>query len=949
MANAPLAHIVGHLRRSTSSQSLDDLSDAELLSNYRQRQDEAAFAAIVRRHGRLITAACHQLLDDRADVDDVFQATFLVFLREAKRIRAGSALGGWLYRVAYRLALKLRQKQSRRRDLAETQAPEPDLSWREACIVLHEELDRLPPKFRLPLVLCYLDGRSRDEAAKHLGWTEGMVKGRLERGRDVLRSRLTRRGVSLSAGLMAALASSRADAVSPQLVDSVVRFASNPKQAPAAAAALAAGVPTVMNPMRIPVMIAALFAAALLGTGAWLAAKPAPAEPPAKPQAEKPDDQPAVGSNTVTGRILDPDGKPVAGARLYFPVVPTEEPKSIDDLQIDRLATSDKEGAFRVELPKDRARSDLPIPILVAAEGYGVNWIDGPKFADTAYTVRLPKDHPITGRVLDTQGKPQAGLKIQVMAVFAPEEGKFDEFLRAWQREWEMATHTTRHSFVPLAKILGTWTTDKEGRFEIKGIGVDRAAQVQISGPSVAQKSIYVVTRPGFDEKTFNKGVIVNRPSFDGKQLLLASKFDFVAAPTRIIEGIVTDAITGKPLAGICINSVVGRGSTVDTTTDDKGYYKLTGIPKMSQYLVGARPPRGDTTLLSRTVPLNDTEGLGTIKADIVLNRGVVVTGRVIDQSTGKGVSAGVRFAPLRNNAYFGKKPGFDSYARERLMTSTDANGKFRIVTIPGEGVLMAQAGMVEMNNGQPVKPWRIAEFDAENAKKVEIIGKGRDRYFATAGNSTELLGSENAVKYVDLKEDGGTVEVNLMLNRGQTRQIKIVDPDGKPLEGAMVSGMTESWPMTFAIAKPECTIYALDEKEPRTVIFYHSQRKLAAVLKVQGDAKEPLTARLMPTGSVKGRMLDLDGQPVSGADISTGLALEVGRELYRHMRPPPPVLKTDAEGRFQIDGLIPGLDFSMELRKDRKYFAGEPRIGYKKVESGQTLDLGERKMKPQD
>src|SRR5262245_58282117 len=270
MAKGPLSLLVGTLRRSTEALAFDDLTDAELLARYQATRDESAFAIIVKRHGPLVIAAARQLLTDAADVDDAFQAAWLMFVRESKSIRDGAALSGWLYRVTYRIAIRLKQRQDRRRELGEAGADEPDLSWREACAVLHEELDRLPDKFRLPLVLCYLDGRSRDEAAKQLGWTEGMVKGRLERGRDTLRERLPRRGVTLSAGLLGAIAASRAEAVAPHLVNSITRFFTNPAVAPAGLTALCAGVaPTMMTPRRWPIA-AALLVAGILGTGTFL-------------------------------------------------------------------------------------------------------------------------------------------------------------------------------------------------------------------------------------------------------------------------------------------------------------------------------------------------------------------------------------------------------------------------------------------------------------------------------------------------------------------------------------------------------------------------------------------------------------------------------------------------------------------------------------------------------
>src|SRR5262245_40022382 len=325
MAHGPLNALLRHARRPAGDA---DLTDAQLLDRYRLRNDPAAFEALVQRHGRLVLAACRPLLDDPADVDDVFQATFLALMRNAGAIRSGASVGGWLYRVAYRLALRARADAARCRcELPEPAGPAPDLSWREAVGVLHEELDRLPEKFRLPLVLCYLDGRSRDEAAQLLGWSPGAVKGRLERARQHLRGRLERRGVTLSAGLLGSVLLPQARAVPPALVNSVVLLASRKADAAPAAARLAEGVPPIMTANR-NWLWAALLAAAAIGTGALFAdrpAAPAPSaadKPAAKADAPKPADKPAApgeGAIVLTGKVIDPDGKPVAGAKLYWP------------------------------------------------------------------------------------------------------------------------------------------------------------------------------------------------------------------------------------------------------------------------------------------------------------------------------------------------------------------------------------------------------------------------------------------------------------------------------------------------------------------------------------------------------------------------------------------------------------------------------------------------------
>ena len=207
--------LVSQIQRLTGD-APDDCPDGQLLERFRTRSDQAAFAALVRRHGPLVWGVCRRVLGDRHDAEDAFQAAFLVLAKKADSIRRAESLGAWLHSVARQLALRARRGRARRHEAeagrgaggaAPAAAGEPgeELSLREALAILDEEIGRLPEKFRGPVVLCYLQGQTNEDAARELGCPVGTLKTRLGRARDLLGERLTRRGVILPAGAAALL------------------------------------------------------------------------------------------------------------------------------------------------------------------------------------------------------------------------------------------------------------------------------------------------------------------------------------------------------------------------------------------------------------------------------------------------------------------------------------------------------------------------------------------------------------------------------------------------------------------------------------------------------------------------------------------------------------------------------------------------------------------------
>jgi RNA polymerase sigma factor (sigma-70 family) len=292
MPTGRLHDVVGHIRKLGEKDNAGTLDDRELLERFVTRRDEAAFGALLARHGPMVLDVCRRVLPDRSAADDAFQATFLVLARKAGSIGKRELLGNWLYGVAYRTASKAKvtaaKRKARERAAPRPEPPDPlaEMTVRELFSVLDEELNGLPSRYRAALVLCYLEGKTRDEAAAQLGCSPATLDRRLRRGKDLLRARLARRGVASSAALLPLLlapgtAAARVPAaLGTSVVEAAVRLApggattplvsAKTHLIPARVAALADGVLQAMFITRVKTAAALVLLLAALGAGAGL-------------------------------------------------------------------------------------------------------------------------------------------------------------------------------------------------------------------------------------------------------------------------------------------------------------------------------------------------------------------------------------------------------------------------------------------------------------------------------------------------------------------------------------------------------------------------------------------------------------------------------------------------------------------------------------------------------
>jgi RNA polymerase sigma factor (sigma-70 family) len=297
-----MSEVIEHLRGTVFPPDGAGLTDGQLLEGFVARREAAALAALVRRHGQMVWGVCRRVLSNYHDAEDAFQATFLVLARKAAAIASRELLANWLYGVAYQTATKARATAARRRarerqvrEMPEPAAPQQDL-WQDLRPLLDRELSRLPNKYRVPVVLCDLEGKTRKEAARQLGCPEGTVAGRLARARALLAKRLARRGVALSAAALAALLSRNAAAGVPATVLSSTAQAARLLAAgqavtglvPAPVLALTEGVLKMMWLKKLRAVAAVLLAAVLgLGMAGFGISLFHPSAPAARGEGEK--------------------------------------------------------------------------------------------------------------------------------------------------------------------------------------------------------------------------------------------------------------------------------------------------------------------------------------------------------------------------------------------------------------------------------------------------------------------------------------------------------------------------------------------------------------------------------------------------------------------------------------------------------------------------------------
>lgn len=872
MASESLACVLRHIHQLAETPAERQRSDAELLHCFLAQRDETAFRHLVHRHSRMVLSVCRQVLRQREDAEDAFQATFLILARNAASIRKRASLASWLHGVAYRSSLKARAEMSKRRQHEKQAAKagavpaERELALRELQAVLTEEVARLAEKYRAPFVLCCLEGMSRSEAAQQLGWKEGTVSGRLAEARKRLQARLERRGFALSAVLCAAAVGAGAEAAAPPLLLRTTIHA---------ALGIAAG-------QSAKGIVSAPVAALVEGAGHAL----------------------FLSKVKLVGFVLAAVGLVAAAAGS----------------QLHRVL------AVPANQPEAPAREQPAAP----------------KPAENAKKDGRIVDIPITGRILTLEGRPVKGASIYVKEVAGTPEGDLTPVLKSIQRDGNrvFAHSLCDFSYEMGSRFLAPVKTDEQGSFRLTGLGKERVVKLWVEGPDIEHNVLYVLTRPNVNVKELVKSA----PNRIGIPLALPAiygpNFEHLAGPTKPITGIVRDRATGKPLADIPINGSIPNHwweNYVQVKTDKEGRYRILGLPKDRSYHVTVWGSQQNYIQVGKKI--GDSEGLAPIKLDFELVHGARVHGRITDKTTGKPVPAALWYVPLEGNKHFDALPGKDDSLFGGASHRNKKDGSYSLLALPGPGIIVLRAEAEDNPYMQyteaaldPADKAKAVSTNLEERLGVAFLGVGRG-YVALSTYSA------NAYRIIDPAADAESLHCDFAFDRGRMRTGSVLDPEGKPLTGVRVHGLS-AWGEVKTLDGSMFKAIALNPAQPRTLVFMHKERKLIGRIRLGGDEKEPVTVRLQLGGVLIGRVVNEDDKPLPGVAVSVYYPLNAANWLANDVAGKRSI-QTDADGRFCIEGIFPDLKCGLTLRKGGKFLNIDAKYGELVLSAG-TKDLGD-------
>jgi RNA polymerase sigma factor (sigma-70 family) len=974
----PSSAFVGSLGILHSIGSLAAAPDGRLLNLFLDRCDpaasEAAFRTLVERHGPMVYSVCRRRLRDPDDAQDAFQATLLILARKAGSVRHRAAIGGWLFVTAARVAERARTAAARRRSLERSAGiagrdplmiRPPSEEDMEARAILHDEVGRLPGVFRDAVVLHFFEGLGVDAIASRLRCPRGTVLSRLARARDRLRKQLERRGVVLEGSASAAWLADgvSAPAIPSGLIDAGARcgrafaLGTTPVAAvlPASVESLAGMLDRTIGawPIRRAIL-GALSILAALGFAA-MAAVPFSAAPrearevgvsgqakyASAPASSPLGDESRGEKVTVRGRVVDGAGRPVLGARILF------DPRLVsvtgEEFGIPReLSATGEDGCFSFTLSEAEARAwrevgkdnGGPPGVVALVDGKAAGW------ADLVFTgagsldleLKLPaEDVPIVGRLLDERGNPVPGVRASAFYIAELRGGDPRAFLeRARSKDREVRSRAWQELRIIAALALypgaPSATTGPSGEFRLAGIGRDRLVLLQLSGPTVASTQALVLTTPGLT----GLPLAVEDQGMD-IAACHGPKFELTLRPGRELVGSIRDLETGQAINGIRLLALMRESESFSAAiSDGQGRFRLQGMPVGKELKLDLDPLGQPYFTANRTIGI--PPGTGPYHSDLTLERGVKIEGRITCRDTGQPVRGRVTYFPLKDNAVFSRQPPNridEEYASTRW---TDYDGRYRIVVLPGPGMIYLNADDRGLLTAQEI-PQEI---------EASVSNKGVDTTSLKSYRRIDLPGSVRTLAAFGRTRTLEALTQDFSLEPGREIKVTVVNPDGSPATSVRPL-RADVAPCSGSSAGAGTFRYLHGNPgEIETLPFVETSKKLGGVIDLNGREGGPASLTLQPTGVVRGRLVDDQGRPRGRVCLDVS-SLAKGRSAT----PEPERIVTREDGRFEVTGIIPGCTYRVDVAGSDVPPMSHSKEGYLratrwKLKAGEVLDWGD-------
>jgi protocatechuate 3,4-dioxygenase beta subunit len=655
-----------------------------------------------------------------------------------------------------------------------------------------------------------------------------------------------------------------------------------------------------------------------------------PADLPANPRA----------SRTLRGHVIDPDGKPFVGATIY--ILGSYWSTDVKHVPLAEVK-SGADGAFEISCPDPmhdknvwHGRMSGNVQTIAAiADGFGPGFVDSIRApGDEPLTLRLVRDDvPINGQVLDLEGRPVPGVRIKVGDILPFKGEDLTEWLESVRSGESRSSGRNRlaRGRIPAYESAASLdaVTDADGRFRLRGIGRERAAEVVLEGPTIARTEATIVTR------RIPTMVETAGPDFAKRVAVLGADCQVTVMPTRPIVGTVRDAETGQPLAGVTIvNSSwvpgVAWKKLVRSVTDQQGRYQLMGLPKVKGIEIAA-VPNDEQPYFEQEAEIPESIGLNAVMVDFNMHRGFWITGRVTDKVTGAPVAARVYYTPFRANEYAQKRtPEFEKDGNIQGFRddhATRADGTYRLVGLPGRAILGAAAIL---------RPYRVG------AGADVIQGLDKSGHFPTYQMQ---MGPKWPNSLVEINPPAGieSFTCDVQLDAVESVHVSVIDPNSQPVTGYTVEGQRALFGESLTPhQQPAFDATNFGPDETRTLIIQHEPRKLGRVVQMRVDAHPNREAqiKLEPLATVSGRLLTGDGDPLAGVALRFGVhpGGDFGKELRGAV--------TDKEGRFS-QAVLSGCNYSV-MAEGKAILAAGLDYGFfvvretLSIKPGETIDLGD-------